>query len=874
MKLWKKITTLFGKEKLDAEMSEEMREHLERRTRANVDGGMSAEEARYAAQRQFGGMDQLKEVAREERGWRWLQDFSRDGSHALRSLAKSRGFTTIALLTLALGIGVNTSMFSLLNALLFQPAPYPEPDALFRVYRTSPTAQTSPHSPANFLDLQARAKSFSHLAAFNRTANSYVEDGRPAEQMSVLQVTGDFFAVLGVQPALGRFLSPEEDQTGREKVVVLTDAFWRQRLAADPEVVGRSLRLDGEGVTVIGVMPPGFDDRRMWGRISGWRPLALSAETRKNRGGNWLQVLGRLAPGTSADAAGAELTVISADLAREYPESNAKNGLALVPFGRSTQDPQTRSLSWFAMGLAGCVLLIACVNLANLLFARNAVRAREHAIRAALGASRGRLIRQSLTESLVLALGGGALGLLVAIWGNAAIGARLFVGGAVFPLAVDWRTTGFALGVAVAAAAFFGVLPALLASRTDLNHALKQVRGGGGTSSHRVRHTLIVVEVALSLVLLASAGFLLRGLDRFLVRDHGWQPERLLTAYLKLPATRYPNPAANVAFYDRLRARLKELPGVENVSLSSTLPFYGFGFGQRFIVEGQTPPPLGSEPQRDVNYVGADYFDTLGIALLEGRTFAPTDRTGPEPTVIGESMARRLWPGESAIGKRIAHPAVKEWMVVIGVVRDISFASNLGAPNGRFQTYRYYDRETASDIALALRCTVPPASLADALRRAVAELDPELPVDAVRPAAQAVEQNLANYSLTGWLLSGFAVLGLLLASVGIYGVISGFVVYRTNEIGLRLALGARTADVLGLVFRQGMRLTIVGAVIGLTGAYWVARGLIAMMPSLPAAEIGMTTAATAALIGVAAVACLIPAWRAIRISPVSALRSE
>jgi putative ABC transport system permease protein len=798
-----------------------------------------------------------------------------DLKFALRSLAKTPGFTAIALLTLALGVGVNTSMFSVLNSLLLHQPAYPEPDALIRVFRSMPTFQFGPHSPANFTDLRAQTKSFTHLAAFSRGSSNFAEPGQPAEQLPGLSVSGDFFAVMGVQPALGRVITAEDDRMGQEKVVVLADSFWRQRFAADPGIVGRQIRLDGESVTVIGVMPAGFDDRLVWGNIASWRPFAWNNEIRQVRGGNWLSLVGRLRPGITAAEALAEMNAVNATLAKSYPETNARSGVNFAPFVRSMQDNIARLLSVFAMGLAGCVLLIACVNLANLLFARNVLRAREHAIRAALGASRSRLIWQSLTESLVLAVGGGALGLLAAAWGNSALGSRLFIGGKPFALGLDWRIAGFAFAAALLAAVFFGLLPALLASRTDVNDALKQgTRGSTSAAHHRIRHTLIVIEVALALVLLSGAGFFIRGLNQFLHRDHGWQTASLLTANLSLPSSKYPDDAAKVAFYDRLHTRLAALPGVEKVSLSRTLPFFGFGWGQRYIVEGQPLPQPGAEPQRDVNGVSPDYFDTMGITLLEGRNFTPADLTGPMKTVIGESMARKLWPGESALGKRIAHPVQKEWQEVIGVVRDVGFASNLENTSGRLQTYRLLAREPDNEISLAFRCAVPPAQLAEDLRRAVAELDPELPVNGIRPAVQVIEQNTANYSLTGWMLTAFALLGLLLAAVGLYGVISGFVAQRTNEIGIRMALGAQMRDVLRLVLKQGLGLTLLGTVIGLAGSWGVAHLLRSIVPGMPASEPLTAAAVAGLLLATALVACFLPARRATKVDPMVALRAE
>jgi putative ABC transport system permease protein len=795
----------------------------------------------------------------------------------LRQLAKSPGFALVALLTLALGIGVNTSMFSVLNTLLLHQPPYPEPERLLRVFRTGSTVERGPHSAANFLDYRDQAKSFTHLDVYSRDALNFSEPGQPAQQLPCLYVSGNFFAQLGVNPALGRFITPEDDQPGHDKVVVLSDGTWRQRFAADPGIIGRTIRIDSEPMTVIGVMPAGFDDPLIWGRLAAWRPIAFNKEVRENRGGNWLGLIGRLQPGVTSDAAQAELNAINANLAAAHPGTNAQTHLTLVPFARSTQDNTTRQLSLFAMGLAACVLLIACANLANLLFARNVLRHREHAIRTALGASRSRLVRLSLTESLVLAAVGGAAGLLVAVWVNALLGAQLRIAGQNgFALAIDWRVAGFALAASLVAGAGFGLLPALLASRTDVNEALKQgTRGSTTGAHHRVRHTLIVVEVALALILLSGAGFFLRGLDRFLARDHGWSTVNLLTARLGLPEAKYPKDEAIVAFYDRLEARLRALPGVEQVALSRSLPYFGFEMGQRFIVEGRPLPPTGAEPGRDVNGVSPGYFATMGIVLKEGRDFTREDLQGPTRTIVSESMARHYWPGESAIGKRIAHPlSPTDWQEIIGVVRDISFASNLENAGSRPQTYRLLAREPDRGISIALRCAVPPESLADALRRAVADLDSEVSVNDLQPASRKVQENMSNYQLTGWMLTGFALLGLLLAVIGIYGVISGFVAQRRNEIGIRMALGAQVRDVLVLVMRQGLRLTLLGTALGLLGSWWIARFLLSFMKAMPAAEPVTAVAVALLLLAVAAFACWLPARRATKVDPMVALRTE
>jgi putative ABC transport system permease protein len=463
----------------------------------------------------------------------------------------------------------------------------------------------------------------------------------------------------------------------------------------------------------------------------------------------------------------------------------------------------------------------------------------------------------------------------VALWANAALSSRLLIAGKPFELSLDWRVAGFAFAAALVSAVFFGLLPALLASRIGFNETLKQGGRGSTSSHHRVRHALIVIEVALALVLLSGAGFFLRGLDRFLARDHGWQTANLLTATVTLPDSKYPNDAAKVAFHDRLETRLGELPGVNGVALSRTLPFRGFGWGQRYIVEGQPLPEPGAEPHRDVNGVNPGYFETMGIALVAGRTFTRADLTGPVRTVISESMARNLWPGESALGKRIAHPLdPTNWQEVIGVVRDVGFASNLDSAELRFQTYRLFAREPDNEISVALRCATDPAALAGTLRQAVAALDSELVVTDIRPATLAIEQQTANYALTGLMLASFATLGLLLAAIGLYGVISGFVAQRTNEIGIRMALGAQWRDVLHLVLGQGLRLTALGTLVGLAGVWWVASLLRSMVPALPPSEPLIAAGITLLLVLTALLACWIPARRATKVDPMVALRAE
>ncbi|HVU34256.1 MAG TPA: ABC transporter permease [Opitutaceae bacterium] len=795
---------------------------------------------------------------------------------ALRSLAKSPGFTAIALVTLALGIGANTSMFSVLNALLFR-TPYPDDTRLVRIYRTSPQSQTWPHSPPNFLDLRAQNTVFERVAAVGWTSFNLAEPGQPAELLRGLNVSADFFPILGVQPELGRFFTADEDRPGKNNVILISHAIWLQRFAGSPDVLGRHLRINGETVTVIGVMPERFDYPNAWTRIDAWRPIAFSDEARRERGNNYLAEVARLKPGVTLAQAQAEVSAIAARLAAEYPGQNGKTGLRLVPLARS--DEFGARLTWFIAGLAGFVLLIACANLANLQFARHAARAREHAIRAALGASRARLIGGVLVESLLLSLTGGALGLLVAVWCNDAIGRRFLVyspDGLNVP--VDVRVLAFAVIVSAATGLAFGVLPAWFSSRADVTDALKQ--GGRGTTSgratHRLRHALIVAEVALALVLLAGAGVMLHGLNRLLQRDQGWRPDGLVTGYINLQGHNYATDDQKRTFYDRLQAKLATIPGIDRAGFGSSLPTWNFGMSTSVMVEGRPRPAPGAEPLTEEASVSPGYFAAIGLPLVAGRDFTAEDRAGkPAVTIINETMARTFWPGENPIGKRIGNPdpTKPDWREVVGVVRDAGPVGFIFQVETRFQEYRPLAQEPTA-LALALRTSLAPSVLAPAVRRAVAEIDPDQPVAHIEPVLHEVSDRVSGPRLAGDLLAGFAVLGLLLAGLGIYGVISGFVVQRTNEFGIRLALGAQVNDILRLVLGRGLRLALLGSVIGLAGAWSVVRLLAAIAPGLPPADFVTIGTVTVTLLAIAAFACWLPARRATKVDPMVALRAE
>ena len=803
--------------------------------------------------------------------------------HAFRSLAKTPGFTAVALATLALCIGINTTAFSVLNALMLHRVPYPHAEELVRLYRTTPQSTGRgffSHAPANFLDYREQNDVFERLAAIQLTSINIAEAGQPAERMRAMLVTPDFFPLVGVAPAMGRIFSAEEDRPGNNGVVILSHGAWLQRFAGDSSVIGRTLRINSEPVTVIGVMPAGFDDPLLWGEVAVWRPLALSNRARQDRDNNTVNLIARLKPGVPLHRAQVGMTALAARLERAYPRDNTLVGVQLHSLGSSAQDDMGRGITWLVMGLAGFVLLIGCANLANLQFARNLARSREQAIRVALGASRLRLVSEVLKESLLLALGGGALGLVLALWTNELTG-HYFIFGDVSGLGVplDRRVLAFALGVSVLTCVGFGVLPALISSRPEIGDALKASGRGltANRSQHRVRCGLIIAEVALALALLAGASFFIRGLQRFTARDPGWRTDGLLSAYLNLRGDRFATPAARVAFTRSLHEQLLSLPGAERVAIGSSLPTFGFNNSNSFVVEGRPEPAAGRVPEAAAADVQPGYFDTLGVRLLQGRDFTPADHAdAPAVVIVNEAMARALWPGENPIGKRIgsATPFMSNPREVIGVAANVRPAASFGVAEDRFQMYRSMAQRHQGGMVIAVRTRMAPEALAPELRRVVAGIDLDQAVFQIGTVRQEIGRGIASMNVAAWTLAAFAVLGLLLAAVGIYGVIANSVVQRTNEIGVRMALGAQVRDIFRLIIGSGLCLTLAGTVVGLGGALALARALRAIAPELAGNDPMVVAWVALLLLSVAFVACWLPARRATRVDPVIALRAE
>jgi predicted permease len=806
-----------------------------------------------------------------------MTSLSRDVRYSLRMLLKHKSFTIVAVLTLALGIGVNTAMFSVLNTFLFGSLPYPQSERLVQLWRTSQHSQNWPFSPANFFDQHDQNTVFEKMAAYTYASRNFTEQGQTAERLLSLAATADFFPMLGVEPAYGRIFKPEEFEPGADNVIILTDRYWTRRFGSDPNVVGRKIQLDRKTVEIIGVMPPGFEHPILWGPIDIWQPLAFTPERKSNRLTNYLTAFGRLKPGVSIEQAQQSMVALAANIGKQN-SSNEGESVRLEPLQRTMSDSIGRTVMWFTFGLAGFVLLIACANLANLQLIRTTARARELAVRAALGAGRWRLIRHLFTESILIALIGGLISLVIALVAVRFISARLFADLPGASMRLDYKVFGFALLCSLITGVLFGTIPAWLASRADVNLALRDSARGStaGRSHHRLRHLLIIGEVAFAMILLAAAGLFLRGLQRFINTDRGWQVDGLLTAQVTLRGEKYKEPKQRVVFLTDLEDRLRGLPGVEHVAIASSNPAFSYNTSSSFLVEGQPEPPPDKYPEMFFEPVSGDYFRTLGANLKQGRTFNAGDTAEhPKVVIINETTARTFWPNESPIGKRISDTAPQRvFYEIVGIVNDLAFPGMLGAPDTRFEAYVPATQAAPASFTILLRTSSTPEAITNTLRSAIAGLDPELPVYRIRTVRAAVDDGLGRISLLGSLLGAFATIGLILAAIGIYGVVSYTVIQRTGELGIRMALGAPARSVLWLVLGKGALLVGIGAILGAIGAYIVSKVLMSLIPSLPTRDPLTLVLVALALIAVALVACYIPARRATRVDPLLSLKSD
>jgi putative ABC transport system permease protein len=809
-----------------------------------------------------------------------MENLMRDIRYGFRSLLKRPGATVVALVTLALGIGVNTAIFSAVDSVLLRPLPLKDPERVTSIWERTLRDGINQNevAPANFFDLRNQNQVFEGIGAHGPQDLNLTGGGEP-ERLNGELVTANVFSILGVEPALGRTFLPDEDQTGREQVVVLSDALWQRRFNRDPSIVNRNITLNGESFTVVGVMPRGFFFPARETEL--WIPWAMEPEQASGRGDHYLRLVARLKPGTTLEQANADVESIAQRLSIEYPRTN--EGLGFVVHSLHQDYVGNLRLPILVLFAAvGLVLLIACANVANLLLAQATTRRREIAIRIALGARRWTIVRQLLIESLLLAGGGGLLGVLGAVWGVQALSKLLPENlSKLQDVNIDTRVLLFTLGVSALTAIVFGGAPALLAARAKPGETLGDVArdAAGGSSGRHVRRVLVVSEVALAVVLLVSAGLLMRSFQLLRQVDKGFTAENLLTMHMVLPMPKYGKPEARRAFYDEVLRRIEELPGIDSAGVITFLPLSFNGMNFSFSVEGRPTPSDMKLPFALYRVVSPHYFDAMGVTLQRGRFFDAHDTAGSQlVTLISRQLAAQHWPNEDPIGKRIKIGPLdspNQWLTVVGVVADVRQAELYGDP--RMDLYVPYAQERRGFVTprdLVVRTKGDATSVAGAVRQAIWSVDKDQPVSNVRTMDQVFAAAISKERFQALLLGLFAALALVLACVGLYGVISYSVAQRTHEIGVRVALGAQSVDVLRLVIRQGMTLTLVGLIVGIAAGSVATRVLSDMLYGVSTTDPLTFVGVPAFLLLVAFVACYIPARRATRIDPLVALRYE
>ncbi len=802
-----------------------------------------------------------------------------DLRYGLRMMLKAPGFTAIAVLALALGIGANTAIFSIVNAVLLRPLPYRDPEQLVQVWDNFRQLKLEKIwiSVPEYADYGKLTGVFAQTAAYD-TWDINVTAGDAPERVHGILATASLFPMLGVNAEVGRVFNDEEDKPGSNQVAVLSHGYWLRRFGGDRGIVGKKLSFDGKTYSVIGVMPAGFAFPDKETEV--WVPIAfdpsLFAET--ERGSRYINMVARLRPGVSVERAAAEMDATAARLQQQYPDSYAANsgwGVSVIPLHEQVVGDVRKPLI-ILLGAVAFVLLIACANVANLLLVRAAVRQKETAIRTAMGASRGRLIRQLLTESVVLSLTGGALGLLLAVVGINLI--LSFSPADVLPVkevGLDARVLGFTLLVSLLTGVIFGLAPALQASKADLNEVLKESgRTTIGGKRQRTRSALVVLEVAMSLLLLIGAGLMIRSFMRLLRVDPGFKSEHVLTMQLSLPQTKYAQPPQRVAFYRQVLQRLEALPGVKAVGAINQLPLTGSSSDRTFNEQGK--PPQNPPPNAEFRVVSPGYFRAVGIPLVKGRYFADTDQeTTPKAVIINQAMARRYWPGEDPLGKRISFdgaPGQPNWREVVGIVGDVR-QLGLGS-EAKPEMYVPFTQFPRLNMTLVAQSAGDPAKLTSAVRSEVRAIDADQPVYNTRTMEEVLAQSVAKQRLNMLLLGIFAGVALVLAAIGIYGVMSYTTAQRMHEFGIRMALGARPKDLLTLVLGQGMLLALLGVVLGLVAAFLATRVMSSLLYGVSSTDPLTFIGVALLLLLVALAASLVPARKATRVDPIIALRYE
>ena len=887
---WRRATV--ERSRMENEMDAELRFHVEAYAEDLIRGGVPRQEALRRARLEFGGIESAKEECREARGVHFAETLLQDLRYGARTMLRSPGFTITAVLALALGIGANTAIFSVVNAVLLRPMPFDQPDRLMQVWHTPPQKSfpgmpTFAVSPANFLDWRNQNHSFDGMSAYGYGRYTLTGSGHP-EAIRMVAATVGLFAILHAQPLLGRGFLDGEDEPGHEHVVVLSYGIWRSHFAGNPDVVGKNIQLNGQAFAVVGVMGPEFDfpifsDQDA--RAQMWKPLAWTDQDRAIRGDHNYGVIARLKAGVTLRQAQAELDAISNRLAEEYPNDNKGWGAIAIPL-RDDLVGDVRPALLILLGAVALVLLIACANVANLMLARALSRRKEVAVRTALGATRRRLLQQALSETLLLAFAGGALGLVFAHFGLLVIvkflAQRLPRSS---EIALDGWVLAFTLGISLLTGFAAGLLPALRMAKADLNQALKQGLGRTAADSggSRTRNVLVISEVALSLMLLIGAGLLIRSLWVLHNVNPGFDASRVVTMAVSLPTGKFVEPAQQISYFGRVLDRVRTLPGVQSAGLIDSLPLSNDGSHQPISIEGRPAAAMADLPEVEVRLISPGYMGSMHIPLLSGRDIADSDVAGrPGAVLISESMANFFWPNEDPIGKRLTlyfFPALTR--EVVGVVADVKISAmnetqpepTLYYPFAQMSAARG-ENWNSFGMNLAVRTNAAPLSVVPAITGAVREIDAEVPLLNIRTMDDSVSASLSPARFTMLLLGAFAGLALLLAVVGIYSVMSYSVSRRTNEIGIRVALGASRGNVLLLVVRQALLLALIGSAIGIVGALALSRLMASQLYGVrPTDPVTFITVAALLMI-VSLAASYIPARRAMHVDPMIALRYE
>jgi putative ABC transport system permease protein len=864
---------------MEVELEKELRFHLDQHAADLIAQGCDPEEARRRAWLALGGAEQVKERCRDARGTRWLEDLAQDLRYGARMLMKNPGFALVAVITLAAGIAANTTIFSIADALVLRPFNFPNQDRLVMIWERGALDGGFDHgsvAPGNFNDWREQNQSFERFIAIDAHSFDLTGAGRP-EQFGGYGVSAGFFDALGVKPALGRAFLPGEDEPGRDQVIVLKHSLWERRFGADPNIVGSTLTLNAKTFTVIGVTPPDFNFPPNGGEM--WAPLVFDDKMKITRDNHYMRSMGLLKAGVSVAQAVADLDAISRQAQRLYPETNSGRSANVI----SVNDDSTRGAREYLppmVGTVAFVLLIACANVANMLFSRALGRRKEIAVRLALGASRLRLVRQMLTESLLLALVGGAIGLFSSVWA-----VELFRGAVPEDYAkfipgfnhigVNRAALLFTLMTTMLTGVIFGLAPAWQASKPNLNEDLKEgAKGASSASSHdRLRNALVVAEVALSLVLLIGAGLMIRSFVAMLRDDPGFNSRSALSFQLRLSEKRY-SEAERRGFYDQLLGRLGTLPGVEAVGATNILPMSGNNTDTTFEIAGRPPFEKGKGPVAVYRVATPGYLDAIGMSLRRGRDFTSGDNEqAPGVVIVNETFARRFFPNQEVIGQRIMRSGREDKpMEVVGVVGDVKDTDLDRIPMPGF--YVPYAQDPWPGMGVVMRATAEPASLAAAARDEVMKIDPAQPVSNIKTVERWVHERTSPKRIITAMMSVFAGIALLLAAVGLYAVMAYAVSQRAREIGIRMALGARPLDILRLATGQGLKLTLAGLALGTAGAVALTRVMSPILYGVTATDPLTFILISLALAGAALMACLIPARRATKVDPMIALRCD